>query len=155
MEFNAKVRTCIWCEKGGLQMAEFYASLLPDSEIESVIDHGRSDDPMVVEFKLAGAPMMVLTAGPMFKHTPAFSISVLTEDQEETDRLWNALVEGGEESKCGWLIDRYGVSWQIVPKILPRLMNQDDAVAAGRARDAMMKMRKIDIAALEAAAAVA
>jgi predicted 3-demethylubiquinone-9 3-methyltransferase (glyoxalase superfamily) len=96
--------------------------------------------------------MMILTAGPHYKLTPAASISVLTQDQAETDRLWSALTsDGGAESMCGWLLDRFGVSWQIVPEALPRLLGQSDRDAAARAQAAMMKMKKIDIAALEAA----
>lgn len=153
MDIKSKVRTCLWFEKGGRDAAGFYVSLLPDSAIDGVHDHGRPDDPMVVEFTLAGAPMMILTAGPHYKLTPAASISVLTEDQMETDRLWAALLkDGGEESMCGWLTDRFGVSWQIVPEILPRLLGHPDREAASRAKDAMMTMKKIDIAALEAAA---
>lgn len=152
MDFKAKVRTCLWFETGGLAAAEFYVSLLPDSRVDMVLDHGRPDDPMVVEFTLAGAPMMILTAGPHYKLTPATSISVLTKDQAETDRLWSALVAGGgEESMCGWLADRFGVSWQIIPEALPRLANDADKAAAVRAREAMMTMRKINIAAIEAA----
>lgn len=109
---------------------------------------------MIVEFTLAGAPMMILTAGPQFKHSPAASISVLTKDQAETDRLWIALTaDGGAESMCGWLSDRYGVSWQIVPEALPRLLGDPDPDKASRAQAAMKQMKKIDIAALEAAAA--
>ena len=152
MSEQRQVRTCFWFNRRGIDAARFYVGLLPDSRIDAVFDHGRSDDPMVVEFTLAGAPMMILTAGPMFEHSPAASISVLTKDQAETDRLWSALLaEGGKESMCGWLTDRFGVSWQIVPEVLPRLCNDPDAAAACRARDAMMQMKKIDIAALEAA----
>jgi predicted 3-demethylubiquinone-9 3-methyltransferase (glyoxalase superfamily) len=153
MEFRSKVRTCLWFAKGGRDAAKSYVSLLPDSEIDAVYDHGQPDDPMVVEFTLAGAPMMILTGGPQFEHSPAASISVLTKDQAETDRLWSALLaDGGKESRCGWLTDRYGVSWQIVPEALPRLLGDPDRDAASRAQAAMMQMKKIDIAALEAAA---
>lgn len=152
MSEQRKVRTCFWFARGGIDAARFYVGLLPDSRIDSVTDHGRPDDPMVVEFTLAGAPMMILTAGPMFEHSPAASISVLTKDQAETDRLWSALLaEGGREGMCGWLTDRFGVSWQIVPEILPRLYADPNAAAASRTRDAMMKMKKLDIAALKAA----
>ena len=152
MALDRKVRTCLWFDKGGEAAAEFYVSLLPDSGIDGVFAHGQPDDPMIVEFTLAGAPMMILTAGPMFRHSPAASISVLTKDQRETDYLWSRLLEGGgEESMCGWLVDRYGVSWQIVPDVLPRLMAHEDRIATARVRDAMMSMRKIDIATLEAA----
>lgn len=152
MTYRSKVRTCLWFEKGGREAAEFYVSLLPFSAIDAVLDHGNPDDPMVVEFTLHGAPMMILTAGPNFKLTPAASISVLTADQAETDHLWSALVaDGGVESRCGWLNDRWGVSWQIIPMTLPTLLGAPDRAAAGRAQAAMMQMGKIDIAALEAA----
>lgn len=152
MEFKSKVRTCLWFEKGGREAAEFYVSLLPNSTMDSVVDHHNPEDPMVVEFTLAGAPMMILTAGPHYKLTPAASISVLTKDQQETDDLWSKLLQnGGEESQCGWLTDRFGVSWQIVPEVLPRLINQEDKVAGKRVQEAMMQMRKIDIATIEAA----
>lgn len=147
-----KVRTCLWFSKGGVEAATFYVSLLPDSRIDAVFEHGNAADPMVVEFTLAGAPMMILTAGPMYRLTPAASISVLTKDQAETDALWNALLAGGgEESRCGWLADRFGVSWQIVPERMVRLFHDTDQAAAARARDAMLGMRKIDIAGIEAA----
>ncbi len=114
--------------------------------------HGQPDDPMVVEFTLAGAPMMILTAGPHHQLSPATSISVLTRDQDETDRLWSELLAGGgEEGMCGWLVDRFGVSWQIVPEALPRLLGSDKRTAADRAMQAMMQMKKIDIAELERA----
>ena len=152
MSDKPKVRTCLWFDKEGEEAARFYVSLLPDSRIESVIKPDPAGPALVVEFTLAGAPYMVLNGGPMFKPTPAASISVLTRDQAETDRLWERLLEdGGEESMCAWLTDRFGVSWQIVPEVLPRLLSDRDTAAAARARDAMMQMRKIDIAALEAA----
>ena len=147
-----KVRTCLWFQEGGVKAAEFYVSLLPDSRIDGVFEHGRPEDPMVVEFTLAGAPMMILTGGPHYKLTPAASISVLTKDQAETDRLWTALLEGGgHESMCGWLEDRFGVSWQIVPEVLPMLINDANRAAGMRAQQAVMTMRKIDIAAINAA----
>ncbi len=128
--------------------------LVPDSRIEAVRENGQPDDPMVVEFTLAGAPMMILTAGPHHELTPAASISVLTGDQEETDRLWGALTGNGREAgRCGWVVDRFGVSWQIVPKRMPDLLASDDPGVVSRVSEAMMQMSKIDIAALEAAAA--
>jgi predicted 3-demethylubiquinone-9 3-methyltransferase (glyoxalase superfamily) len=152
MSAQRKVRTCLWFARRGIDAAQFYVTLLPDSRIDAVFDHGQPDDPLVVEFTLAGAPMMILTGGDMFQHSPAASISVLTNDQAETDRLWSALLaDGGKQSMCGWLSDRFGVSWQIVPEVLPRLLNDPDTAAASRARTAMMQMNKIDIAALEAA----
>ena len=152
MTEKAKVRTCLWFDSQGEDAAAFYVSLLPDSHIETVYRPDADGPALVVEFTLAGAPYMILNSGPHYKHTPAASISVLTEDQEETDRLWAALLaDGGEESMCAWLVDRFGVSWQIVPEKLVELINADDKPAAARAREAMTTMRKIDIAALEAA----
>lgn len=152
MEFKSKVRTCLWFDKGGYEAAKFYTGLLPDSGIDAVYDHGQPDDPMVVEFTLAGAPIMILTAGPHYQLTPAASISVLTKSQDETDALWDKLLAGGgKESMCGWLEDKYGVSWQIVPERFVALLNHEDQAAACRAREAMLKMIKLDIAGLEAA----
>ena len=148
----AKVRTCLWFNGTGHEAAALYVSLLPGSFIETVWDQGSEETPLVVEFTLAGAPYMALNGGGMHALTPACSISVLTQDQAETDRLWAALlVDGGEESMCGWLTDRFGVSWQITPAALPKMMQAEDRAAAGRASDAMLTMKKLDIAALEAA----
>ncbi len=147
-----KVRTCLGFNGNGHEAAALYVSLLPDSYIEGEFYPDADGRPLVVEFRLGGAPYMILNAGPVFKPSMAASISVLTKDQAETDRLWTTLTaNGGSESMCGWLVDRFGVSWQIVPEILPRLMHQSDRAAADRARDAMLKMNKINIAALEAA----
>ena len=156
MKYASKVRTCYWFEKGGHAAAQEYVTFLPDRRIEAVRENGKPDDPMIVEFTLAGAPMMILTAGRHHKLTPATSISVLTEDQEETDRLWAALTaRGGEARRCGWIVDRFGVSWQIVPKRMPDLLASEDPGVVNRVSEAMMQMEKIDIAALEAAAAKA
>lgn len=153
METSSKVRTCLWFAERGIDAAKLYVELLPDSRIDTVTDYGNPDDPMVVEFTLAGAPMMILTAGPHHKLSPATSISVLTDDQAETDRLWATLVEGGgEESQCGWLTDRFGVSWQITPKRLLDLQTDTNPAVAKQVREAMLQMGKIDIATLEAAA---
>lgn len=152
MTKKAKVRTCLWFDTQGEEAAQFYVSLLPSSAIETISRPAPKGPVLMVEFTLAGAPYMTLNGGPHFKHSPAASISVRTADQEETDHLWNALLEeGGEESMCGWLVDRFGVSWQIVPEVLPKLMAANDKAAAMRAQEAMMKMKKIDIAALEVA----
>lgn len=152
MSTPPKVRTCLGFSRRGIDAARFYVGLLPDSRIDSVAHHGRPDDPMVVEFTLAGAPMMILTMGDMFKPSPAASISVLTKDQTETDRLWSALLaDGGQESMCGWLTDRFGISWQIVPEVVPRWLDDPDVAAASRAQAALMQMRKIEIATIEAA----
>lgn len=154
MDHASKVRTCFWFEKGGHDAAQEYVTFLPDSRIEAVRENGQPDDPMIVEFTLAGAPMMILTAGPHHKLTPAASISVLTEDQDETDRLWAKLTaKGGEAGRCGWIVDRFGVSWQIVPKRMPDLLASEDPGVVSRVSEAMMQMEKIDIATLEAAAA--
>lgn len=147
-----KLRTCLGFNGNGHEAVEFYVSLLPDSYVESSFTMKTGGPPLVIEFTLAGAPYMVLNDGPKFEPSMAASISVLTQDQAETDRLWAALTaDGGSESMCGWLVDRYGVSWQIVPEALPKLISADDRAAAGRAFEAMMTMRKIDIAEIEAA----
>ncbi len=144
-----KVRTCLWFDGNGHEAARYCVALLPGSFIET---EWQGDPPLVVEFTLAGAPMMALNGGPHYKLNPAASISVLAKDQAETDRLWEALLaDGGEESMCGWLVDRFGVSWQIVPEGLTPMITNQDGAAAARAREAMFKMRKIDIAALDAA----
>ena len=148
---QAKVRTCWWFDGKAREAVEFYVSLLPNSQIDQEFA-AHDEEPLVIEFTLAGAPMMTLNGGPAFKQTEAASISVLTDGQDETDRLWEKLTaDGGTESMCGWLKDRFGVSWQIIPKRLVELINHKDVAAAARARDAMMQMKKIDIAALEAA----
>ena len=149
---NAKVRTCLWFEGNGHEAADFYVSLLPDSAIERVFHPAPGAPPLVIDFRLGGTPYQILNAGPGFKHTEAASISVLTADQAETDRLWAMLCQGGSEGKCGWLKDRYGVSWQIVPAALPQLMSTADAAAGGRLMQAIMTMNKLDLATLEAAA---
>lgn len=148
----AKVRTCLWFDGRVEEAAGFYVSLLPDSRVEWISPYRRDDEPLVIEFTLAGAPYMLLNGGPHFRLNEAASISVMTRDQAETDRLWGLLASGGgRESRCGWLVDRFGVSWQIVPAILPRLLADPDKDASARVMEAMMTMGKIDIAALEAA----
>jgi len=149
---HAKVRTCLWFDGNGHEAAEFYVSLLPGSEVESIHQPNPEAPPVIVNFTLCGAPYQALNGGPQFTHSEAASISVLTEDQAETDRLWAALCEGGTEVQCGWLKDRFGVPWQIVPEALPRLLLQEDPQAADRVMQAMLQMKKIDISGLEAAA---
>jgi predicted 3-demethylubiquinone-9 3-methyltransferase (glyoxalase superfamily) len=146
-----KVRTCLWFDGNGHEAADFYVSLLPDSRIEG--GHGpESGPPLVVEFTLAGAPMMILNAPGAPRPGAAASISVMTEDQAEIDRLWAALLaDGGAEVACGWLTDRWGVSWQIVPRRLPEMLGDPDREAAARVLTAMQGMVKLDVAALEAA----
>lgn len=152
-----KVKTCLWFDDQALPAAEFYCSLIPNSEITEVgrypesSEMGEPGSVLIVEFTLAGTPYQGLNGGPHFKLDEAVSISVSTEDQAETDRLWNALIaDGGAESQCGWLKDRFGMSWQIVPKRSVELLAGPDA---SKVWPALMQMRKIDIAALEAAAA--
>ena len=152
MSRKTKVRTCFWFDSQGEEAAEFYVSLLPDSRVESVHRTGPDGPALIVEFTLAGAPYMTLNGGPHYKLTPAASVSVLTEDQEETDRLWSALLDGGgREQQCGWLVDRFGLSWQICPEVLPEMLASEDRAAAARVQDAMMKMVKLDIAVLQEA----
>lgn len=149
---SAKVKTCFWFDGNGEDAAKFYVSLLPDSAIESVFRPEPSGPALVVDFTLAGTSYQALNGGPQFKPSEAASISVLTKDQAETDRLWKALTaDGGEESMCGWLKDKFGVSWQIVPEALPSLLSHSDKPAAKRAMDAMMQMKKINIGTIEAA----
>lgn len=148
----SKVRTCLWLNHDAKAAATFYVSLLPNSGIDAVIRPDPAGPAFIVEFTLAGAPFMLLNGGPTFTLTPAASISVTTADQIETDRLWHALIaDGGAPSQCGWLTDRFGVSWQIVPAALSRMLASGDRAAAARAQGAMLKMRRIDIAAVEAA----
>lgn len=156
MAFRPKVRTCLWFDHQALEAATFYCSLLPESLVERVGRHAedqesaRAGDVLMVEFTLGGTPYQALNGGPHFVLSEAVSISVVTEDQPETDRLWEALtVDGGSEGRCGWLKDRFGLSWQIVPRRLIELLGGQ---AAAGVWPALMKMKKIDIAALEAAA---
>ncbi|NHF73526.1 VOC family protein [Paracoccus xiamenensis] len=150
---TSPVRTCLWMEKDGEAAARFYTALIPGSAVTGT--HGfKGGDvaAMVVEFHLAGTPYMILNGGPHFTLTPAASISVLTEDQAETDRLWAALTaDGGQESQCGWLIDRWGLSWQITPREVMEMNFSDDAEASERARQAMYQMTKLDIAVMRKA----
>ncbi len=144
------IRTCLWMTSGGLEAAKFYVSLIDGSGIEG--DFAADAAPMMVNFHLAGVPYMILNGGPHHALTPAASIMVMTKDQSETDRLWAALTgDGGSEGRCGWCVDRFGVSWQIIPEALPRTVGGSDPAGAKRATDAMIQMGKIDIAALEAA----
>jgi predicted 3-demethylubiquinone-9 3-methyltransferase (glyoxalase superfamily) len=148
---SARVRTCLWFDRDGEEAANFYVSLLPGSRIEGVYRRDAAGPPLVVDFSLAGAPYQALNGGPVFTHSEAASISVLCADQRETDRLWDALVAGGSEGRCGWLKDRFGVSWQIVPETLPRMLTAPDRDAAGRVMETMLTMTRLDLARLEAA----
>ena len=147
------IRTCLWFRDGrGREAAEFYCVLIPGSWIEATFDISGDGASWLIDFRLGGVPYQILDAGPMFNLTEAVSISVETEDQAETDRLWAALTtNGGEESHCGWLKDRYGVSWQVFPRRLTELTLRADKNVSAKAIAAMMKQRKIDIAEIEAA----
>jgi predicted 3-demethylubiquinone-9 3-methyltransferase (glyoxalase superfamily) len=148
------IRTCLWFRDGrGFEAVAFYCSLIPGSRVESSYsgDAGRGTF-SVIDFSLGGVPYQILDAGPHFTLSEAVSISVATDDQAECDRLWFALTaDGGEESFCGWLKDRFGVSWQIFPRRLMELTTNADKRVAQAAMAAMMTQRKIDIAAIEAA----
>ena len=153
----AKNTICLWFDKDAEAAARFYAETFPDSAVIAVrhapgdYPSGKAGDVLTVEFTVTGIPCLGLNGGPTFKHSEAFSFQIATDDQDETDRYWNAIVgNGGQESACGWCKDKWGVSWQITPRILM------EALATGgdeakRAFDAMMDMRKIDVAAIEAA----
>ena len=157
----SKFTTCIWSNYTAEEQAEFYTSLLPDGRIVRVqrtpadTPSQKAGDVIVVEFELAGQNFILLNGGPMFTHSEAMSFVIHTADQEETDRLWDRIVDdGGEESMCGWCKDKWGVSWQITPERLLELnFDNPDPKSARRAMEAMMTMRKIDIAAIERAAA--
>jgi predicted 3-demethylubiquinone-9 3-methyltransferase (glyoxalase superfamily) len=152
MDFSAKVRTCLGFNGNGEEAVDFYLTLLAGSHIENVVRPDPEGPALVIEFRLGDYPMMILNDGPKFEHGMGASISILTDDQEETDRLWDMLTgNGGKESMCGWLEDRFGVSWQIVPKIMPQILSSPDRPAVERAMQAMFAMRKIDIAAIEKA----
>jgi predicted 3-demethylubiquinone-9 3-methyltransferase (glyoxalase superfamily) len=150
-------RVCIWYDRDAEQAARFYAGVFPDSRVEAVhrapADYpaGKQGDVLTVEFTVAGIPCLGLNGGPAFSHSEAFSIQVVTEDQDETDRYWHAIVgNGGQESVCGWCKDRWGISWQITPRVLIEALAAEGEEAR-RAFEAMMNMGKIDVAAIEAA----
>jgi predicted 3-demethylubiquinone-9 3-methyltransferase (glyoxalase superfamily) len=151
-----KLVTCLWFDTEGQEAAEFYTSLFPGSRITDVSRYGEAGPReagtvMTVSFEVNGQKFLALNGGPDFKFTEAVSFQVLCEDQEEVDRYWNALGEGGEHGPCGWLKDRFGLSWQVVPTRLPELLGDPDRERAQRVMTAMMKMRKLEIAELEAA----
>lgn len=154
----AKNTICLWYDGDAEEAARFYVGTFPDSSVDAVhrapgdYPDGRQGDVLTVNFTVLGIPCLGLNGGPAFKHSEAFSFQVATADQAETDRYWNAIVNnGGEESQCGWCRDKWGLSWQITPIALTEAVTDADPAAAKRAFDAMMTMRKIDIAAIEKA----
>jgi len=154
----SKNTICLWYDGDAVAAANFYAETFPGSAVGAV-HHAPGDYPagkqgnvLMVEFTVAGIPCLGLNGGPQFKHSEAFSFQIATEDQAETDRLWNAIVgNGGEESASGWCKDKWGLSWQITPRALTAAFNDPDRKAAKRAFDAMMTMKKIDVATIEKA----
>lgn len=153
----SKNTICVWYDKEAEAAARFYADVFPDSAVRAVIrapgnyPAGEQGDVLVVEFTVAGVACMGLNGGSGIKHNEAFSFQIATDDQEETDRYWNAIVgNGGQESECGWCKDKWGISWQITPRVLTEALKVGGEEAK-RAFDAMMTMRKIDVAAIEAA----
>jgi predicted 3-demethylubiquinone-9 3-methyltransferase (glyoxalase superfamily) len=157
MAMQPKNTICLWFDKDAEKAARFYAEVFPDSKVTAVhkapgdFPGGKEGDVLTVDFTVCGVPCLGLNGGPEFKQTEAFSFQIATDNQEETDRYWNAIVKnGGKESACGWCKDRWGLSWQITPRVLT------DALAAGgaeakRAFEAMMTMQKIDVATIEKA----
>jgi predicted 3-demethylubiquinone-9 3-methyltransferase (glyoxalase superfamily) len=158
MNMKPKNTVCLFFDKGAVDAARFYAATFPDSEVTAVHEApgdypgGKKGDVLTVEFTVVGIPCLGINGGPAFPHNEAFSFQIATDDQEETDRYWNAIVgNGGAESQCGWCKDRWGFSWQITPRVLIEATNDPDRAAAKRAMEAMMTMKKIDIATIEAA----
>jgi 2-polyprenyl-6-hydroxyphenyl methylase/3-demethylubiquinone-9 3-methyltransferase len=154
----AKNTICLWYDGDAENAARFYAEIFPDSSVGAVhrapgdFPSGKKGDVLTVEFTVMGIPCLGLNGGPAFKHDEAFSFQVATVDQAETDRYWNAIVgNDGQESECGWCKDKWGLSWQITPIILTQAYTSPDRAIAKRAFDAMMTMKKINIAAIEAA----
>jgi predicted 3-demethylubiquinone-9 3-methyltransferase (glyoxalase superfamily) len=155
-----KITPCLWFDTEGEEAAQFYTSVFPNSRIVEVTRYGSAGPRaegtvMTVSFELDGQGFMALNGGPDFKFNEAISLSVDCESQDEVDSYWNALTEGGEAGPCGWLKDKYGVSWQIVPKVLNELISDPDQEKAQRVMAAMLQMGKIEIAELEKAAAAA
>jgi predicted 3-demethylubiquinone-9 3-methyltransferase (glyoxalase superfamily) len=158
MTMTHKNTICLWYDGNAEDAARFYAKTFPDSAIGAIqraprdYPSGKKGGVLTVEFTVAGIPRVGLNGGPQFKHSEAFSFQIATDDQAETDRLWNAVVgNGGQESQCGWCKDKWGVSWQITPRVLLDAVTGPDPAAARRAFEAMMPMKKINIAKIEAA----
>ncbi len=155
---TSKNTVCLWYDGTALEAAQFYAETFPDSAVGDVFrapadfPAGKAGDVLTVLFTVAGIPCLGLNGGPMFRHSEAFSFQIATDSQEETDRLWNAIAgNGGQESECGWCKDKWGLSWQITPRVLTDALANPDPQVGRRAFEAMMTMRKIDVAKIEAA----
>ena len=146
-----KITPCLWFDGKAGEAARFYVSLLPGSEITATTP-GPTGAPLVVKFRLAGQDFLALNGGPQFPFNEAISLSIDCHSQSELDELWEKLSDGGSEGRCGWLKDRYGLSWQLVPAVLPKLLSGPDRATAGRVMEAMMGMKRLDIRALEDAA---
>ena len=153
----SKIAPCLWFDGEAEEAARFYVSLLPNSRIDHVQKNvtdspaGKAGSVLIVKLTLAGQDFLALNGGTRFEHTPAISFQVDCADQAEVDRLWDGLSAGGAVERCGWLRDRYGVSWQIVPSVLPQLLGDPDPAKAQRVMQAMLQMVKLDIAGLKTA----
>jgi predicted 3-demethylubiquinone-9 3-methyltransferase (glyoxalase superfamily) len=155
-----KVTPFLWFDTQAEEAAKFYTSIFDNSRIKQIRRYGKAGHEthgmqagsvMTVEFEIDGQPLVALNGGPHFKFTEAFSLQVSCENQDEIDYFWSKLSEGGQESRCGWLKDKYGLSWQIVPAMLPQLLGETDHAKSERAMSALMQMKKFDIAALQRA----
>ena len=158
MPNSAKNTICLWYDRDAEEAARFYARTFPDSSVDAVhrapsdYPSGKQGDVLTVEFTVMGIPCLGLNGGPGIQHNMSFSFQVATDDQAETDRYWNAIIDnGGEASECGWCKDKWGLSWQITPRALMAAITDPDPAVAKRSFEAMMQMQKIDIAAIEAA----
>lgn len=154
----SKNTICLWFNGNAEEAAQFYARTFPDSSVGAIhrapadFPSGKEGDVLVVDFTVAGIPCIGLNGGPGIQHSQAFSFQIATDDQAETDRLWDAIIgNGGQENACGWCQDKWGISWQITPRVLTDGFNNPDRTVAKRVFEAMMEMRKIDVARIEAA----
>ena len=154
----SKNTICLWFNGTAEEAAQFYARTFPDSSVGAIhrapadFPSGKEGDVLVVDFTVAGIPCIGLNGGPGIQHSQAFSFQIATDDQAETDRLWDAIISnGGQENACGWCQDKWGISWQITPRVLTDGFNNPDRTVAKRVFEAMMEMRKIDVAKIEAA----
>ncbi|MDP0490429.1 MAG: VOC family protein [Verrucomicrobiota bacterium JB023] len=151
MKLETKVTPWLGFNDQAEEAARYYTSIIPNSRILSITKNPGTDDPLVVQFELGGLPVSALNAGQDWRFTTAFSLSVSCDDQEELDRLWAALSKGGEEVECGWVTDKFGLSWQVVPAALPKFLDPTTPEKAARVLQAVWTMKKLDIAKLEAA----